>query len=78
MSGLIRIRMWLERTGTISPKVSRGGRLNSTITSVEVNGNFLPQRMKMGTPAQRQLSMATFTATKVSTVEAGLTPGTER
>ena len=44
MSGLMRMRMWLEGTGTISPKVSRGGRLNSTTTSVEVTAIFLPVR----------------------------------
>jgi len=34
---------------------------------------FLPARMKKGTPLQRQLSIASSTAAKVSVVEAGAT-----
>ena len=44
-SGLMRIRTWPELGGTSSSNVSRGGRLNCTITSVAVTGSFLPARI---------------------------------
>lgn len=68
--------MCAEVAGTTSPNVSRGGRLNSTVTSVAVTGNSFPARIKTGTPAQRQLSMKSLTAMKVSTVDSLSTPGT--
>ena len=38
-------RTWLESVGTSSPNTSRGGRRNSTTTSVAVTGRHLPARM---------------------------------
>src|SRR6266545_8267122 len=63
MSGLSRRRRWLERLPTSSPKTSSGGRRNSTTTSVAVSGRHLPARMEKGTPAQRQVSISSLTAT---------------
>jgi len=45
MSGLMRMRRCTEVPGTISPKVSIGGRLNSTKTSVAVTGSILAARI---------------------------------
>ncbi len=45
MSGLRRNRRCADDPETSSPKVSRGGRRNSTHSSVAVTGNCLPARM---------------------------------
>ena len=41
------------------------------MTSVAFSGMHLPARMKKGTPLQRQLSISSSTAAKVSVVESG-------
>jgi hypothetical protein len=60
--------------GSGSSNTIRRGRRSSTSTSVAVVGRHLPARMRNGTPAQREQSMCTRTAAKVSTVESGATP----
>ena len=59
-------------------KPSRGGRLNTSRSSVWVTGSRLPVRMKNGTPDQRQLSISSRSAAYVSVVESGATPGMSR
>ena len=61
-----------------SPKMSRGGWRNRTVTSVAVTGMHLPARITIGTPAHRQESDSSRMAAKVSTVEWGSTPFTSR
>ena len=60
------------------PNTSCGGGLNVMLISVAVTGMVLPARIRIGTPAQRQLSTVSLTATYVSTVEFGSTPSTWR
>jgi hypothetical protein len=57
---------------------SRGGDLKMILTSVTRSGSSLPARMKNGTPDQRQLSISSRSAAKVSVCDPGLTPGTDR
>ena len=52
--------------------------MKTTLTSVASTGIALPARMKNGTPAQRQLSTSSRSATKVSVSEPGATPSTSR
>jgi hypothetical protein len=60
------------------PNPSRGGRLNTSRSSVCVTGSRLPVRMKNGTPAQRQFSMSSRRAAYVSVVEPAATPSMPR
>ena len=46
-----------------APKTSNGTGRNRTLTSVAVTGIVLPARMTIGTPAHRQVSNASRTAT---------------
>src|ERR1700704_5188082 len=55
------------------PNVRGGGRLNCTRIVVERFGIRLPARRKKGTPAHRQLSIASFNAAYVSVRECELT-----
>ena len=50
--------------------------LEPELTSVAVTARHLPARIKIGTPAHRQVSAASRTATKVSVVDFGSTPST--
>ena len=55
------------------------GVVSKTIrTSVTVTGIALPARMKKGTPDQRQLSISSRIAQKVSVVEPAATPAVSR
>ena len=45
------------------PNTSCGGALNLMVISVAVTGMHLPARIRIGTPAQRQVSAASRTAT---------------
>ena len=45
------------------PNTSCGGALKVTVMSVAVTGMHLPARIKIGTPAQRQVSAVSRTAT---------------
>ena len=59
------ITSWLSigsRIPCIEMKPSRGGRLNTSRTSVWVTGSRLPVRMNQGTPDQRQLSISSRSA----------------
>ena len=77
-SGLIRMRRCDDEGGTISWKTSAGGRRNCTITSVAVSGMCLPERIKIGTPDHRQVSISRRMAAKVSVSEPRWTPGVSR
>ena len=50
--------IWLGSAWPASPNPSRGGRLNTSRSSVCVAGSRFPVRMKNGTPAQRQFSIS--------------------
>ncbi len=71
-SGCRRIKSWLGRmSARLSPwKIECGTGLNWMKISVSRSGSLLPVRRKNGTPAQRQLSMWAWMATKVSVSEA--------
>ena len=45
------------------PNTSCGGALNVIVTSVAVTGMHLPARIKIGTPAHRQVSQLSRIAT---------------
>ena len=78
VSGQIRNRSWLlMRIGPV-PNTSKGTCLKRIVISVAVTGMVLPARMRIGTPAQRQVSRARRTATNDSVVEPGATPSTSR
>ena len=63
VSGQIRkVRLSAGRSGSI-PNTSCGGSLNVMVTSVAVTGMHLPARITIGTPAQRQVSANSRTAT---------------
>ena len=74
------IRNLSVSSGTIGsiPNTSCGGALKVMLISVAVTGMHLPARIRIGTPAQRQVSAVSRTATYVSTVEFGSTPSTWR
>jgi hypothetical protein len=55
-----------------------GGVRNWTRTSVNFCGMRLPWRSRIGTPAQRQLSISARIATKVSVLEPAGTPFSSR
>jgi hypothetical protein len=62
-SGQIRnLSMSSGRTGSI-PNTSCGGGLNVMAMSVAVTGMHLPARIRIGTPAQRQVSQPSRIAT---------------
>ena len=76
-SGSIRRTIWLGSALVGSGrKASRGVRRRSSRTSVTMCGSALPARRKMGTSAQRQLSISSRSAGKVSVAEPLATPGT--
>ena len=63
VSGQIRnVSMSPGRAGSI-PNTSCGGSLNVMVISVAVTGMVLPARITIGTPAQRQVSAVSLTAT---------------
>ncbi len=56
----------------------RGGSLNAIEMIRAPSAIFLPVRRKNGTPAQRQLSISTFSATNVSVSESSATSSSSR
>ena len=78
--GPIRSTSWLGsgRGASFGTKPSQGVVLKTTRTSVTVTGSDFPARMKNGTPDQRQLSISSRIAQKVSVCESGATPSTSR
>ena len=76
--GSMRIASWLGSGILPVPTPRRGGRLKTTWISVSLTGSFLPARMKKGTPLQRQLSISSSSATKVSVFESLATPSISR
>ena len=60
--GSSRTTSWFGSAWPASPNPSRGGRLNTSRSSVCVTGSRLPVRMKNGTPAQRQFSISSRNA----------------
>ena len=63
------MRLALSSSCPLSPKIECGTGLNWITISVRFSGSRFPVRRKKGTPAQRQLSMSTRMATKVSVSE---------
>ena len=56
----------------------RGGSLKAMEMMRAPSAIFFPVRRKNGTPAQRQLSISTLSATKVSVSESSATSGCSR
>ena len=78
-SGSMRSTTWFgSHRDALPMKRSRGGRRNTSRTSVTRAASALPALMKNGTPAQRQLSTSSRRAAKVSVVDPLATPGTSR
>ena len=63
VSGQIRNRSMSSGSMGSMPNRSCGGGLNVIAISVAVTGMHLPARIRIGTPAQRQLSALSRTAT---------------
>ncbi len=69
---------WVEGIFLAIDVERRAPQLDPYVETRSPAGSFLPARMKNGTPAQRQLSIRSSAAAKVSTVEPGETPGSSR
>ena len=66
------------RGALFGTKPSQGVVSKMIRTSVTVTGSAFPARMKNGTPDQRQLSISSRRAQKVSVCEPGATPAVSR
>ena len=77
---------WMRIDNTVGSRVPAGSALKriggTSLNSIEISlarfGSRLPVRRKNGMPAQRQSSMNSFSATKVSVCDFGSTPGSCR
>jgi len=68
----------MEFRASSAPSNMLGGRRIRSTSSVQVTGSDFPVRRYTGTPFHRQESMKSLAAAKVSTPDAGATPGSLR
>ena len=73
----------ISNTSSFGPKpfatgnIRRAGSLKAIVTTRRPCGSCLPVRRKNGTPAHRQFSISTSSATNVSVSESGATPSSD-